>query len=125
MATKTKSKSCDLPKKYTPGFIADLDRRSIVYKQLRASYNEVVAEAGGKDSLTHTKRALIERFVFLEACLQSWEHEIATNPKVPDSLLSRWVQASNSLIGLAKVIGLNRTPRKAANLKQYMKERGE
>lgn len=114
-----KATQTTLPKKYTPGFMDQLDRRSIVYRELRQAYTEILADCGGRDALSHTKRALIERFVFLEATLQTWEQKIATG-KADDEMLGRWVQACNALQGLAKVIGLNRSPRKSKNLKQYI-----
>jgi len=108
-----------LPKKYTPGFMEQLDRRSIVYRELKTAYMEILQDCGGRENLSHTKRSLAERFIFLEALLQTWEQKIASG-KADEETLGRWVQAVNSLQGLAKLLGLNRVPRKTKNLKQYI-----
>ena len=65
--------------------------------------------------------ALIERFVFLEATLQAWEAEIATNPESHERLLSRWIQALNCLQGLGRSIGIERVEKgKGRTLKAYL-----
>ena len=97
-----------LPAKFEPGFPRDFDRRTEIYQRLNTTYETIVDDAGGADQLSHTRLALVERFVFLEATLQTWEREIATDPKAAEHLVSRWIQAVNSLQGLAKAIGLER-----------------
>ena len=111
-----------LPAKFEPGFLRDFDRRTEIYQRLAATYDEIVTDAGGEHEIPHTKLALIDRFVFLEATLQTWEREIATNPKAAEHLVSRWIQGVNSLQGLAKVIGLKRRP-KTVDLKAYVEGR--
>ncbi len=86
-----------LPQKYEPGFLRDMDRRTDIAKRLYAAYDAIVDDVGGTEELSHAKLALIERFVFLEAVIQTWETRIATNPKGTAKLLSRWIQAVNSL----------------------------
>ncbi len=115
----------ELPAKYELNLLAKVDRRSEIYKRLKRSYDAICTDLGGEDQLPATKLALIERFIFLEACLESWEHEIASNPKQSEKLLSRWIQGLNSLSGLAKTIGIKREPRKAASLKTYVEARGK
>lgn len=120
---KNKKKRLKLPAKYEPGFLGELDQRSLVYRELRNAYNEIVSDAGGEDDLTHAQLSLIERFVFLEAVLRTWENEIATKPKESDHLVGKWTQGVNALQGLAKVIGLKRQIKKAVSLKSYLEER--
>jgi len=115
----TKRNPKHLPKKYVPGFLTEMDRRSLVFKQLKSAYNEVLSDCGGKDNLSHAKRALIERFCFLEMTLQTYETLIASGEAAED-VMGKYTQAVNALQGLAKTIGLNRVPRKAKNLKQYI-----
>lgn len=123
MATATK-KNKQLPDKYERGFMRKLDGRTEVCQRLVAAYETIVEEAGGEGSLAHTKLALIERFVFLEATVQTWELELAQNPTASPELLSRWIQAVNSLQGLAKIIGIERQTKKVVDLKAYVSERG-
>lgn len=116
-------KRSTLPARYEPGFLEEMDRRTEIYKKLREAYDEVVEDAGGELNLTHAKLCLCERFVFLEACLQTWETMIATNPAGTEQLLSRWIQGLNCLSGLAKTIGIERKAKKASDLKAYLKGR--
>jgi hypothetical protein len=115
-------KRSTLPDRYVPGFLEELDRRSQIYKALRKARDEIVDDLGGEDNISHATLALVERFTFLEACLQTWEVMIAERPKDADSLIGRWIQGCNALQGLAKAIGIGRK-KKAGDLKAYLKER--
>lgn len=112
-----------LPERYQPGFLRELDGRTEISQRLNAVYDRIVADCGGSNSLSHTKLALIERFVFLEATLQTWEHAIATDATGSEKLPSRWVQGVNSLQGLARLIGLDRQSPRVVDLQTYVKER--
>jgi hypothetical protein len=117
MSTKLTS----LPERYEPGFLASLDRRTDLYKTLSTNYEEVVANLGGKNDLTHIMLSLIERFVFMEAVLQHLENLIVTNPK-KTILVNRWIQGVNSLQGLACRIGLEKRINNNPTLKAYLAE---
>lgn len=97
-----------LPTRFRAGFLAELDGRTDVAKALRANYQAIVADVGGIDDVSHVKAALIERFVWLEAILQTIEHELVTGAIDKGEALGRWIQAVNSLSGLAKVLGVER-----------------
>lgn len=123
MKTKVKKKKpTKLPARYEAGFLEELDQRSLVYRRLREAYDDIVSDCGGEENLTRTHLALIERFVFMEALMRTWENNIAANPKESEHLVGRWIQAANGLQGLAKVIGLKRQIKKAS-LKTYLEER--
>ncbi len=109
------------PKRYQTGFLAKLDGRFITYKELKSSFDEVTGDLGGAEGLSHVQVCLVERFVFLEFVLRQIEQRIATEPKKSAKLISRWVQALNSLIGLGRVVGLERRARKVASLQAYVK----
>jgi hypothetical protein len=113
----------ELPAKYELNLLQKVDRRSEVYKKLKRSYNAIVDDLGGKDELAHAKLMLVERLVFLEAVLETLEHQITTEPKASPKMLSRWIQGLNSLQGLAKTIGIERKPRKAGDLRAYVEGR--
>lgn len=108
-----------LPERYEVGFLREFDRRTELYQRLSTIYETILEDVGGAESVAHTRLALIERFVFLEAVLQELEQEIAKNPKASEEKLSRWIQGLNSLTGLAKTIGLDRKV-KTVNLKAYV-----
>ena len=109
-----------LPAKYEAGFLKDFDRRTEVYQLLNGAYNEVVSDMGGIEGLSHAQICLAERFVFLEFVLRGLEQRIAKNPKKSEVILSRWIQALNSLTGLAKTIGLQRRAKKIPSLQRYV-----
>ena len=56
-------------------FLAELDGRTDLAKVLRANYEVIVSDIGGKDEVSHVKSALVERFVWLEAILQTLEDD--------------------------------------------------
>lgn len=98
----------ELPASYSTGFLKEMDRRTELYRSLQHSYDEVLADAGGIENIAATKRALIERFVFLQALLQTYEQKISSDPKVSQDFIGKWIHASNALIGLARMIGMER-----------------
>ena len=110
-----------LPAKCEPGFLNKLDQRFELARELKAAYTELTDDLGGTDNLSHVKRTLAERFVWLTAILRSVELQIAEAKGEDDGaqLLSRWIQAINSLSGLAKVLGVDRRTRKV-DLKTYV-----
>lgn len=112
----------DLPAKYEPGFLRELDQRTGIAKVLTAAYDAIVDDCGGADALPHTKLALIERFIFLESILQTIEQKIAEGAKDSGDLIGKWTAAVNSMQGLAKLIGLERVTR-GRDLRAYVAER--
>lgn len=110
-----------LPAKYEKGFIRKMDGRTEIARELRAAFDEIVADQGGIEGLSHVRRSLVERFCWLEAVLRSLELRIAEADKAETAeLLSRWIQALNSLVGLGKCIGLERRARKVDDLRSYV-----
>ena len=97
-----------LPKRFKAGFLAELDGRTELSRALRANYDAIVADIGGLEDVGHVKGALIERFVWLEAVLQTIEHDMASGEIDKSEALGKWIQAVNSLSGLAKVLGVER-----------------
>ena len=106
-------KPTTLPTKFRAGFLAELDKRTELAKALRDYYASIVSDIGGPESIGHVKAALIERFCWLEAILQTLEHEMANGTINKSDALGKWIQAVNSLSGLAKVLGIERNPRQA------------
>ena len=101
-------KPATLPAKFQTGFLSELDGRTELAKALRANYDSIVADVGGQSEISHVKGALIERFVWLEGILQTIEHEMVSGVTTKTEAIGRWIQAVNSLSGLAKVLGVER-----------------
>lgn len=103
-----KIKKSDIPERYEPGYLSKLDRRTGISKLLRQNYDIIASELGGEGEISHVKAALVERFVFLEATLGKIEADMATDPDNASDEMGRWIQAVNSLTGLAKTLGIER-----------------
>jgi hypothetical protein len=113
------------PDKYERHFLAKLDGRSRAAQILRQSFDEITSDLGGVESLSHIQLCLVERFCFLEFLLRKKELEMAQSNKngERDKAMGSWVQSLNSLVGLAKAIGLERRARKVESLESYIKNR--
>jgi len=122
-------KQSTLPAKYQKGFLNRLDGRIELARELRFAYAELTDDLGGIDTLSHVKRALAERFIWLEAILRGIERKIADlngdDAEESGKLLSRWIQATNGLTGLARTLGIERQPRKIEDVREYAKRRAE
>ena len=120
--TNRKTMPQDLPVKFHAGFLAELDGRTELARALRADYDAIVSDVGGAEEIGHVKSALIERFVWLEAILRGIEQDLVNGTHKAD-VLGKWIQAVNSLSGLAKVLGIERKMR-TVDLQAYVKETG-
>jgi len=106
--TNKNTKPSTLPAKFRSGFLAEMDKRTELARALRDNYAAIVDDIGGPSEVGHVKASLIERFCWLEAVLQTLEHEMATGQIEKSEALGKWIQAVNSLSGLAKVLGVDR-----------------
>ncbi|MCC6127288.1 MAG: hypothetical protein IT426_20185 [Pirellulales bacterium] len=118
------TKLTTLPDRYYPGFMKNMDGRTIIATELNEAFTEAIDDYGGYEELSHVQRALIERFCFLEFQIRQWEVEIVTEPK-KKHMLSRWVQAVNSLQGIAIKLGLTKVEKKAKDLTTYLKDKSK
>jgi len=117
---KRKRKKKIVPGQYQQHFLARMDARYGLVKELKNAYEELTNDLGGLDALSHIKRTLAERFVWLSAILRGLEARISEGDATESAdLLGRWIQGLNSLTGLAKTLGIERTARKA-DLQRYI-----
>jgi len=93
-----------------------------VYGLLASAYNEVLDDLG-EDEVSHTKAALIERFVFLEFMVRGLEKDMTDNPDKARKLLNRWIRSSTALSRFAKSIGLERCSKQVHDLNSYIDKR--
>ena len=102
-------KISEVPKRYRPGFLRELDKRTDTYLRLSSAYERLINDLGGNYSaLSHAKLALVERFVWLEELIRTMEMRSLRKPSEAAELSSRIIQASNSLQGIARQIGLQK-----------------
>ena len=114
-----KAKLKQPPAKFKAGFLSELDGRTDLARALRANYQEIVDDVGGSAEVGHVKGALIERFCWLEAILQDIEQGMACGELSKTDAIGRWIQAVNSMSGLAKVLGIERK-QKVVDLASYV-----
>lgn len=111
----------DIPEKYIPGWLDQLDGRYAVAKDVRSRFEALSADLGGLDTLSYQQRSLVERAVWLEYWLSRQERDLAAGAK--DFNVGVWVQASNALLGLFRHLGLQRVPKPTEDLHSYMRRR--
>lgn len=117
---RSSSKALTPPKDFTPGFLADMDARTAVFRALRTAQRAIIDDCGGEANLTHVKRAMIDRFIFLEALMQNIEARIVTTPEAADDLIGKYLMSNNSLQGLGRLIGLKRELKRVGDLSDYI-----
>lgn len=121
-----KHKDKTLPSKFEKGFLAKMDGRFELARTLKGSYEEITSDLGGVEGLSHIKRSLVERFVWLEFIMRGIELQIAEADKKDSAeLLGRWVQAVNSLTGLARSLGLERKAKNIESLQTYVAKKSK
>jgi len=112
------------PTQYEQHFLAKMDKRSRSYQLLKDSFDEITADRGGPEQLSHVQLCLIEKFCFLEFMLRMKELKMAESPtNEKDGNFGSWVQSLNALIGLAKTVGLERRAKTVASLETYIKQK--
>jgi hypothetical protein len=114
---------------YQTGFLARLDGRTEIARQLKVNYHEITEDLGGESALSHMQRALVERATFLEAVLADMEAGLASAKRPADEgeradalsdMIGKWVQALNCYVGLTAKLGLKRR-KKVVDLREYKK----
>ena len=85
-----------------------LDGRIELVKGLQLAFDEIVVDLGGKDRVSRLQLGLVERTVFLEFKIREWER-LLLQGELEEEAIGRWIQALNSYVGLARVLGLGRS----------------
>ncbi len=123
MTKKTQTQK--LPRRYQPGWLRKMDRRTSFSKRLRRVFNQIVEDLGGEEQLSIIQLTLVERFAWLKAHLQELEDQIAKqgHEQLDPKLLGLWAQANNTLIGLSRQLGQKRQKPAPLNLQTYINKR--
>jgi len=98
---------------YRPSAILKLDQRTALAKVCRQRFESLANDLGGLDSLSGMQVLLLDKLVFLEARLAAHQSAVfgAKSPKEAAEIEGRWVQQLNTLVGLAKTLGIERKVR--------------
>jgi hypothetical protein len=106
-----------LPDGYSADWVAKLDKRTKVARAVLARIGELESDAGGAESLSAARRSLIRHAAWLDAIVDSHELRLAAGQQIDTGA---YTQALNSLLGLYRLLGLERRAKKAASLRDVM-----
>ena len=106
-----------LPDSYSADWLAKLDKRTKIARAVLARIGELESDAGGPDSLSAARRSLIRHAAWMDAIVESYEMKLAAGEQID---VGGHTQALNSLLGLYRLIGLERRAKKAASLGEVM-----
>lgn len=106
-----------IPAKYEPDFMERLDRRTVLGRAVADRFQAVIADLGGEDNLTTVKRSLCRRFTWFEVMLEGMECRMAAGEQID---IGAWTQLTNSWLGIARMLGLERKPKPIRRLREVM-----
>lgn len=106
-----------LPAKYVPDFVEQLDGRTTLGKAIRSRVEQLEVDT---QAISHAKRSLVRRAVWLEALCESQEQLLASGQAID---AGAYTQAVNALLGLLRTLGLERKQRPVKRLSEVLEER--
>lgn len=119
MARRPKQKLlATIPVTYEPDFVERLDGRTRLANIIPRRINAIESDMGGAESLSYTRKSLVRRAVWLEAVVETYEQSLAKDLTVD---LGAYTQAINSLLGLFRLLGLERRQKPVRRLHDVMK----
>lgn len=102
-----------LPDSYSGDWLMKIDKRTKTARAVLGRIGELEADAGGAESLTAARRSLIRHAAWLDAIVDSHEIRLVAGDTIDTGA---YTQALNSLIGLYRLIGLERKTKRARSL---------
>ena len=109
----------EIQEKYTPDFMERLDRRTVLGKAVSQRFETVAADCGGLEGLAHAKIGLIRRFLWMECVIESIELQLAAGEQID---IGTYTQLTNTWLGLARTLGLERKSRPVRRLHEHLAE---
>jgi hypothetical protein len=106
-----------IPERYSPDFMDRLDKRTVLGRAVLGRYMAVVSDLGGTEALSNIKHSLVRRFVWFETMIEGMECRAAAGEGVD---IGSWTQLTNSWLGIARLLGLERRPRPTETLRDVM-----
>ena len=106
-----------IPDKYAPDFAERLDKRTSIARAILGRIESIETDLGGADTLSHARRSLVRRVVWLEAIVEHSEQKLAAGEAID---LGAHTGAINTLLGLFRLLGLDRKARPAMGLHEFM-----
>jgi hypothetical protein len=108
-----------LPPDYSPDWLERADKRTRLWKAATEREAALVADSGGPENLSHAKRSVIRRSVFLEMLAETHESKFTAGEALD---VGAYTQIFNSMVGAYRLIGIERKPRLARTLHDAMRE---
>jgi hypothetical protein len=108
---------CTLPEKYSSDWMKRLDKRTKIARAVLERIGALESDAGGGEVISHARRSLIRRAVWIEALCEGNELRLAAGEAIDVGALT---QLTNSLLGLYRALGLERKARRIPALKGYL-----
>jgi hypothetical protein len=106
--------------KFGADFVAQMDGRSALGKEVRSRIEAIEADLGGPDTLSHAQRSLVAHTVWIDLVLENEECRIASGQGID---IGPHTQLVNTLVGLYKTLGLKRQTRQVG-LADYIQKGG-
>jgi hypothetical protein len=106
-----------LPDNYAANWLDKLDKRTRVARAVLQRIADLESDAGGPDSLTTARRSLIRHAAWLDAIVDSHELRLAGGEQLD---VGAYTQALNSLLGLFRLLGLERRQRPVRRLHDHL-----
>lgn len=112
--------SSEIPAEFNPRFIEKLDQRTTAARILRQRLADLESDLGG--DLSYQKSSLARRVIWLESFIETMEAKAAEGQEVD---MGKQVAAINSLVGLFRLLGLERKAREVPDLQTYLAAKAE
>lgn len=106
-----------IPDTFDPQWIARLDKRTALSREVLGRVAAIESDLGGADRLSHTTRSLIRRAVWVELLIETNEDRLATGGSID---LGGYTQTLNTYLGLCRALGLERRQRPAKRLRDAL-----
>jgi hypothetical protein len=119
-AKKTRAKPAGtLPQKFKPRFWEELDSRLALVRKIQRRLSTLEVQTGS-DSIQ--KQMLCQRAVFLTLMIEQWEVEALETQRLDSG---RYCGALNSLMGVLRMLGLERHRKTVQSIHDYVEEQQE
>jgi hypothetical protein len=106
-----------LPESYSASWVDHLDKRTKVARAVLARIAELESDAGGAEALSAARRSLIRHAAWLDAIVESFEYKLAEGAEID---IGAHTQSLNSLLGLFRLLGLERRQRPIRRLQDHL-----
>jgi len=110
------TKPIEVGSQYNPRFLEELDRRSMVAKQLKERLRLLMTDLGGWRDLSYQEQSLCQRAVHLERLIETKELALAAGQAIDEN---KYTNAICALSGLLSKLGMKKRV-KVLSLHDYL-----